>query len=45
MKTKSLTAMLMAMAVSFHFAACSDEHENGGGGVLSGGCFEEAGQD
>ena len=32
MKTKSLTAMLMAMALSFNFAACSDDDENGGGG-------------
>lgn len=36
MKTKSLTAMLMAMALSFNFAACSDEEDNGGGGSASG---------
>lgn len=36
MKTKSLTAMLMAMALSFNFAACSDDDDNGGGGSASG---------
>lgn len=36
MKTKSLTAMLMAMALSFNFAACSDEEDNGGDGSASG---------